>query len=126
VVPTTVEVVPQAAYEDHLRLLTGQDQPGATQLALGRETWDRVCAKCHGIAGEGDIGPQVAQSPTLVDEAELTELLENGLDTPDVEASMPPVGRGWPAFQVQALIAYIRQNDRLAPPQEQQAQEGDG
>jgi hypothetical protein len=31
---------------------------------------------------------------------------------------MPPVGRGWPAFQVQALIEYIRSNERLAPPQE--------
>lgn len=119
VMPTTVEVVPRAVYEDRLRLLTGQDQPGATQLALGRETWDRVCAKCHGLAGEGDIGPQVAQSPKLVDEAALLELLENGLDTPDVEGSMPPVGRGWPPFQVQALIAYIRQNDRLAAPQQQ-------
>ncbi len=38
---------------------------------------------------------------------------------------MPPVGRGWPAFQVQALIAYIRSNERLAEPQqpEQDGQE---
>jgi hypothetical protein len=35
---------------------------------------------------------------------------------------MPPVGRGWPDFQFQALIAYVRQNERLAPP----AQEGGG
>jgi cytochrome c oxidase subunit 2 len=117
VMPTTVEVVPEAAYEDHLQLLSGQDQPGAAQLALGRETWDRVCAKCHGLAGEGDLGPPVAQSPALVDAQSLEELLENGQDTPDAESYMPPVGRGWPEFQVQALIAYIRSNEVLAAPQ---------
>jgi cytochrome c oxidase subunit 2 len=125
VMPTTVEVVAQAEYRSRLQLLTGQDQPGATQLALGRETWDRVCAKCHGLAGEGDIGPAIAKNGTLVNRQALTELLENGLDTPDVEYSMPPVGRGWPEFQVQALIAYIRSNERLAPAQAP-AQEGDG
>jgi cytochrome c oxidase subunit II len=122
VMPTTVEVVSQAEYRDRLQLLTGQDQAGATQLALGGETWDRVCAKCHGLAGEGDIGPAIAQNGTLVNEQALTELLENGLDTPDVEYSMPPVGRGWPEFQVQALVAYIRSNPRLAPPQQQEGQ----
>ena len=38
---------------------------------------------------------------------------------------MPPVGRGWPEFQVQALIAYIKSNERLAPPQAP-AQESSG
>ena len=61
VMPTTVEVVSQAEYASHLELISGQDQR-ASQLALGRETWDRVCAKCHGLAGEGDLGPPVAQS----------------------------------------------------------------
>jgi len=125
VMPTTVEVVTQTEYESRLRLLTGQDEPGATQLALGRETWDRVCAKCHGLAGEGDLGPPVAQSGTLVDAEALTDLLENGQDLPANEGYMPPVGRGWPPFQVEALIAYIRSNERLAAPQPP-AQEGEG
>ena len=117
VMPTTVEVVSRAEYESRLELLSGQDERGASQLALGRETWDRVCAKCHGLAGEGDLGPPVAQSGTLVDAERLTELLENGQDKPGFEGYMPPVGRGWPAFQVEALIEYIRSNERLAPPQ---------
>jgi cytochrome c oxidase subunit II len=124
VMPTTVEVVSASEYESRLRLLSGQDQPGAAQLALGRETWDRVCAKCHGLAGEGDLGPPVAESGTLVDPEALTELLDEGQDTPDAESYMPPVGRGWPGFQVEALIAYIQSNPALAPPQ--QEQEGDG
>ena len=117
VMPTTVEVVSRAEYESRLELLSGQDERGASQLALGRETGDRVCAKCHGLAGEGDLGPPVAQSGTLVDAERLTELLENGQDKPGFEGYMPPVGRGWPAFQVEALIEYIRSNERLAPPQ---------
>jgi cytochrome c oxidase subunit II len=126
VMPTTVEVVSQSEYESRLERLTGQDQPGAAQLALGRETWDRVCAKCHGLAGEGDLGPPVAQAPTVVDAQALTELLENGQDTPDNESYMPPVGRGWPDFQVEALIEYVRSNERLAPPQQQQPEEQEG
>ena len=117
VMPTTVEVVSQAEYEGRLQFLAGQDQPGASQLALGRETWDRVCAKCHGLAGEGDLGPPIAQNGTLIDAEALAELLENGQDLPGNEGYMPPVGRGWPEFQVQALIAYIRSNPALAPPQ---------
>jgi cytochrome c oxidase subunit II len=125
VMPTTVEVVSAPEYESRLRLLGGQDQPGAAQLALGRDSWDRVCAKCHGLAGEGDLGPPIAQSGTLVDPEALTELLEEGQDKPGFESYMPPVGRGWPEFQVQALIAYIQSNPVLAPPQ-QPEQEGDG
>jgi cytochrome c oxidase subunit II len=118
VMPTTVEVVTETEFADQLTLLTGQDQPGATQLALGRESWERVCAKCHGLAGEGDIGPPIAKNGTLVDADSLTALLEEGSDQPGTEGYMPPVGRGWPAFQVEALIAYVRSNERLAEPQQ--------
>ncbi|MGH3010664.1 MAG: cytochrome c oxidase subunit II [Gaiellaceae bacterium] len=126
VMPTTVEVVSEPTFQDRIQLLSGQDERGASQLALGRETWDRVCAKCHGLAGEGDLGPVVAQNGTLVDAQALTELLEEGQDTPDAESYMPPVGRGWPDFQVQALIEYIRSNERLAPPQQPEGQGEDG
>ena len=122
VMPTTVEVLSQSGYESSLQLLTGQDQPGAAQLRLGRETWEGVCAKCHGLAGEGDLGPPIAKSGTLVDQAALTELLDNGLDTPGDAIYMPPVGRGWPEFEVQALIEYIKSNELLAPVQQQGGQ----
>ncbi len=117
VMPTTVRVVSQPEYESQLELLTGQSEPGATQLALGRETWDRVCAKCHGLAGEGDIGPPIAMVGALTDPQALTTLLQNGQNKPNLEGYMPPVGRGWPEFQIQALVAYISSNERLATPQ---------
>jgi cytochrome c oxidase subunit 2 len=118
VMPTTVEVVSQEEYESRIEQLSGQDQAGEAQLALGRQTWERTCAKCHGPEGAGDLGPPIAQNGTLVDEEALTALLNDGLDTPGVEGYMPPVGRGWPAFQVEALIEYIRSNEDLAPPEQ--------
>jgi cytochrome c oxidase subunit 2 len=117
VMPTSVEVVSAGEYQSRLDALGGQQEPGAAQLALGRESWDRVCAKCHGLAGEGDLGPPVAMNGTLTDPQALTDLLENGQDLPNNESYMPPVGRGWPAFQVQALVSYISSNERLAAPQ---------
>jgi cytochrome c oxidase subunit 2 len=118
VMPTTVEVVSQEEYASRVERLSGQDQAGDAQLALGRQSWERTCAKCHGPAGEGDLGPPIAQNGTLVDAEALRTLLDDGLDTPGVDGYMPPVGRGWPAFQVEALIAYVRSNDDLAPPEQ--------
>ncbi|MGH3024716.1 MAG: cytochrome c oxidase subunit II [Gaiellaceae bacterium] len=121
VMPTTVEVVSEAQFADRLQALGGQDQSGDSQLALGQATWEASCAKCHGPEGRGDIGPAIVRSGTLVDEEALTTLLTEGLNNPDVEGYMPPVGRGWPDFQIQALIEYVRSNEQLAP-----AETGDG
>lgn len=115
VMPTTVEVVSQQEYASRIERLSGQDQTGDAQLALGRESWERVCAKCHGPAGEGDLGPPIARLGTLTDRQALTMLLNDGQDSPGFAGYMPPVGRGWPAFQVEALIEYVRSNDELAP-----------
>jgi cytochrome c oxidase subunit 2 len=125
VMPTTVSVVSEAEYDEWLAFAGGQDESAAARLALGRDSWDRVCAKCHGIAGEGDIGPPIAQSGTLVNEEALRTLLEEGQDRPNFEGYMPPVGRGWPDYQVQALIEYVRSNERLSAPQQQGEGEGD-
>ena len=35
----------------------------AGNLELGKETFTGVCAKCHGLAGQGDIGPNIAREP---------------------------------------------------------------
>jgi cytochrome c oxidase subunit 2 len=71
---------------------------------LGREEWEGVCAKCHGLAGEGGIGPRVAGSPTLTDVEALGNLVRNGRRT------MPAVGSGWSDEQVEALATYLTEN----------------
>jgi cytochrome c oxidase subunit 2 len=76
-------------------------------LNLGRGEWVGVCAKCHGLSGQGDYGPPIATSPILQDPAQLKRLLENGRDQPNIPGVMPPVGRGWSDKQYAALMAYI-------------------
>src|SRR4029453_860329 len=47
--PTTVQVLKQDDYEASL---AAAQQP----LALGKATWEGVCATCHGLAGQADGG----------------------------------------------------------------------
>jgi cytochrome c oxidase subunit 2 len=69
---------------------------------VGRETFQGVCAPCHGLAGQGDIGPAIAQSPVLTDRKALTTLLRDG------GVKMPAVGKTWSDDQLDATIGYLR------------------
>jgi cytochrome c oxidase subunit 2 len=113
IMPTEVRVVSAAEFQGWLT--RGQrDQGGGNEVALGKDTWEHVCAKCHGLAGEGDIGPPIQGSGTLTNPQALRALLNAGQDTPQLDGYMPPVGRGWPSFQLRALTAYIQSNEKLA------------
>ena len=92
-----VDVLPQAEYDAWMR---GRHDSAA---GLGKETFVGVCAKCHGLAGQGEIGPAIAQSPLLKDRKALTTLLHEGTGT------MPAVGQGWADTQLNALIEYLDQ-----------------
>jgi cytochrome c oxidase subunit II len=70
---------------------------------LGRQTFEGACAPCHGMNGEGLIGPPLEGNGTLADEELLKQLLENGKN------AMPPVGRGWDDRQTDALVDYVQQ-----------------
>jgi cytochrome c oxidase subunit 2 len=91
----SVEVVSRAEFDAWLA--SGNED-------LGREEWEGVCAKCHGLNGEGGIGPRIAGSPTLTDAEDLGNLVRNGRRT------MPAVGAGWTDEQVQALVEYLTEN----------------
>jgi cytochrome c oxidase subunit II len=69
---------------------------------LGKQTFDGACGPCHGLNGEGLIGPPLAGNSTLADRELLVQLLENGKN------EMPPVGRDWDERQTNALIAYAQ------------------
>jgi cytochrome c oxidase subunit 2 len=68
---------------------------------LGKEVFTGVCASCHGLSGEGLIGPAIATSPTLRDPARLRQLLRNG------QGQMPAVGKTWDAALMKAAVAYL-------------------
>ncbi len=93
-----VEVLPQAQYDAWVRERHG------SAAGLGKETFVGVCAKCHGLAGEGGIGPRIAGAPTLTDATQLADLVRNGRRT------MPAVGAGWTDVQVKSLTAYLKEN----------------
>jgi cytochrome c oxidase subunit 2 len=110
---TEVEVVPAGEFDTWL---AGQaDAQAAGTSDLGQQTWDGVCAKCHGLDGEGRYGPEIAGNSTLASAESLEPLLEQGQDNAQIHGYMPPVGLGWPDKQLDALIAYIASNPDLAP-----------
>jgi cytochrome c oxidase subunit II len=76
---------------------------------LGRAEWEGACAKCHGLDGEGDFGPQVSNNALLTQRESLEELIRNGRN------KMPPVAEGWSEEQVRALVEYMRANIYKAP-----------
>ena len=69
---------------------------------LGQQTYQGACGPCHGLNGEGLIGPPLEGNATLAQRARLVQLLENG------KGEMPPVGRGWDPRQRAALIQYVQ------------------
>jgi cytochrome c oxidase subunit 2 len=91
-----VEVMPVRQYE-----AWRAQRRGAT-AELGRETFVGACAKCHGLAAQGGIGPPIAQSPILADRKALTTLIREG------RGLMPAVGQDWNDEQLNATLAYLR------------------
>jgi cytochrome c oxidase subunit II len=71
---------------------------------LGKAEWTGVCAKCHGMQGQGDYGPAIATNPILVQPAGLETIVRNG------RGQMPGVGSNWTQAQMQALERYVKAN----------------
>ena len=66
-----------------------------------------MCAKCHGLKGQGDYGPTISGSPILTDRRQLETIVREGRDQPNVPGVMPPVADGWTKQQLDALFAYV-------------------
>jgi cytochrome c oxidase subunit 2 len=98
----TVEVMPREAFDAWLTQRKTEQDAGSGEL--GKEEWQGVCAKCHGLGGQGGIGPRIAGAPTLVDPTALAQLVRNGRRT------MPAVGSGWTNQQIAALAAYLKES----------------
>jgi len=92
-----VQVLPAAQFQTWVR----QRAANPTASGLGRETFQGTCAKCHGMQGQGGVGPALTGNPLITQPAGITKLLENG------GVTMPPVGRGWPKSQLNALLDYL-------------------
>jgi cytochrome c oxidase subunit 2 len=106
---TRVVVMDSAAYDSWV-----QEQAALPGKELGREEWGAVCAKCHGLQGEGLVGPAIAGNGTLTARQALIRLLSRGQNTAQFPGYMPPVGLGWTGKQYDALIAYLKATPKLS------------
>jgi cytochrome c oxidase subunit 2 len=89
----SVEVVSDAQYGVFL----GDHLQGSR--AVGKETFEGVCAKCHGLQGEGtDTAPSIAGG--TFDRATVDVIRNGGV-------KMPAVAADWSQQQVDAVIDYL-------------------
>jgi cytochrome c oxidase subunit 2 len=97
----SVEVLPRTEFDAWLEQRRTEQTAGTSEL--GEETWAGVCAKCHGLGGEGGIGRRLVGSPVLTDLEALENVVRNGRRT------MPAVGSGWTSEQIDALTNYLEE-----------------
>lgn len=96
-----VVAVPKAEFDAALKAEAAAQQAGTSRL--GEETYSGVCAKCHGLAGQGDIGPKLAGSALVSDPKAIEQVVREGRN------AMPAVGADWTEAQMQALTGYLKE-----------------
>jgi cytochrome c oxidase subunit 2 len=102
---TEVQILPADEYESWVARTAAAQSGAGGKSQLGKEEFDQVCAKCHGLSGQGDIGPGIAGK--ITSRASLERLLREGQDTANLPSYMPPVGNTWTQRQIDALYDYI-------------------
>jgi len=96
-----VEVLPREEFD---RWLEDEDRAQRNGTSdLGEQTYAGACAKCHGLEGEGDIGPTLRGNALLGDPEAVEQVVRNGL------GEMPPVGKDWGDRQMDALTEYLEE-----------------
>jgi cytochrome c oxidase subunit 2 len=101
-----VDVMRRAEFDRWLATRRSGQTAGTS--TLGQELWTGVCAKCHGLAGQGGIAKKIAGSSLLANARTVEQIVRNGRVTP--QGTMPPVGSGWTAEQVDALTSYLTEH----------------
>lgn len=102
----SVEVLPEAEFAAWLEGRRETQSAGTGEL--GKELWEGVCAKCHGLSGEGGTAKALAGSALLQDPATVETIVRNGRTTR--RGVMPAVGAGWTDEQMLALTNYLQEN----------------
>jgi cytochrome c oxidase subunit 2 len=103
-----VQAVPAQEFDAWLADQARAQTEGTSDL--GAQTFNGVCAKCHGPQGLGGIGPNIAQSAIVKDRKALDQIVRNG------RKLMPAVGTGWTDRQMTALYEYLQKHVVKAAP----------
>lgn len=101
VMDAQVEALPREEFEAWLDEQEREQAAGTSDL--GEETFAGACAKCHGLAGEGDIGPRLAGNSLLEDAEAVERVVREGRN------AMPAVGTDWSDRQMKALTDYLEE-----------------
>lgn len=96
-----VEAMPREEFDAWLADEAEAQEAGTSKL--GEETFRGACGKCHGLAGEGDIGPKLDGNELLADPEAVEEVVRNG------RGAMPPIGKDWEERQLKALTDYLEE-----------------
>jgi cytochrome c oxidase subunit 2 len=99
VMTASLEVLPATEFDSWLESEAQGQETGESDL--GQATFDGACAKCHGLEGEGLIGPALAGNPIVEQRDALEEVVRNG------RGAMPAVGQDWGDRQMDALFQYL-------------------
>lgn len=94
-------------------------QPSGYEMQIGKETFQRYCAGCHGDTGQGDgfnafnldPRPRDLGNPAFQktkSNAELADAVRRGGAGVGLSALMPPWGHTLDARHVDAVILYVR------------------
>jgi cytochrome c oxidase subunit 2 len=101
VMTAALEILPAAEFDSWLEQQAQAQEAGESDL--GQATYEGVCAKCHGLRGEGLIAPALAGNPLVQQRDALEEVVRNG------RGAMPSVGRDWSDRQLGALVGYLEE-----------------
>jgi cytochrome c oxidase subunit 2 len=96
----TVQAVPAAEFDSWLAGEARAQENGTSDL--GKQEFEGVCAKCHGLDGTGGIGPNIASSAIIQNKDSLETIVREGKN------QMPPVGADWSTGQMDALFTYLK------------------
>jgi len=100
VMTAKVEAVPADEFARWLSAEAQAQEAGTSNL--GKQEFDGVCAKCHGLDGKGGIGTNIASSAIIQDRESLETIVRQGRNL------MPPVGADWSDRQMDALFSYLQ------------------
>jgi cytochrome c oxidase subunit II len=97
----TVKVLAAAEFDSWVAARAAAQQTEAGRLALGKEIFEGACATCHGLHGEGFIGPKLAGNSQVANADTVDRVVHEGFNT------MPNVGEGWSDAELKALEEYL-------------------
>lgn len=94
-----------------------REQNLASLARLGEETWGFNCSSCHGLNGEGGVGPALNSQQFLeaATASQIERLVSVGVPGSQMSAYSQDFGGPLTSEQIKALAVYIRSWEADAP-----------